>query len=297
MSDKRARFAQLLKKNGIIVAPGVYDCIGVTLVERVGFEAVYITGFGTSAGLIGKPDLGFLTLTEALSQAERIDKTTRLPVLADAEAGFGNAVTTVRTVREYEKAGIAAIHLEDQINPIRWKPDGYPQVVSAEEHADKIRAAVEARQDSNFFIIGRTDAARRFGLAEAIRRANIYVKAGADFHFVHGLDNMEDLKRVAMEVDAPGLVNYSTILESGNEPVPVSRLEEMGYKLVIFPTELLFSASKTMKDLLLQLKETGNIDGWKERRMPLEEFKELFGWSEYNRVGEEWLPNIEKGRD
>jgi len=290
MNEKRELFVQLIKEKGTIVAPGVYDCIGAMMAERAGFQAVYLTGFGTSASLIGKPDLGFLTLTEALNQADRIEKATNLPVLADAEAGFGNATSTMRTVQEYEKAGIVAIHLEDQINPKRWKPDGYPQVVSMEEHADKIRAAVEARRDPNFLIIGRTDAVQRYGLGEAIRRANFYLEAGADLHFVHGVGDIEDLQRVANEIEAPGLVNYSTIIESGNKPAPVSVFEEMGYKLVIFPTELLLSAAKTMRDLLLRLKETGSIEGWQDRLLSIGEFKELLRWPAYSELEKKWLP-------
>lgn len=290
MNEKRELFAQLIKEKRTIVAPGVYDCLGAMMAERAGFQAVYLTGFGTSAGLIGKPDLGFLTLTETLNHADRIEKATNLPVLADAEAGFGNATSTMRTVQEYERAGIVAIHLEDQINPKRWKPDGYPQVVSMEEHADKIRAAVEARKDPNFLIIGRTDTVQRYGLGEAIRRANFYLEAGADLHFIHGLGDIEDLQRVANEIEAPGLVNYSTIIESGNKPAPVSVFEEMGYKLVIFPTELLLSAAKTMRDLLLHLKETGSIEGWQDRLLPFGEFKELLRWSAYSELEEKWLP-------
>lgn len=290
MNEKRERFARLLKEQRTVVAPGVCDCIGALMVEQAGFQAVYLTGFGTSAGLIGKPDLGFLSFAEALGQAQRIEKATQLPVVADAEAGFGSAANVVRTVEEYERAGIAAIHLEDQINPKRWKPDGFPQVVSMEEHADKIRAAVEARRDPNFLIIGRTDAAQRYGLEEAIRRARCYIEAGADLHFVHGLSDIRDLQRVAGEIQAPGVVNYSTILEAGNRPVAVSVFEQMGYKLVIFPTELLLGAVKTMRDLLLHLKETGSIEGCQDRMLSIGEFKEVLHWSAYSELEEKWLP-------
>lgn len=294
MNAKRERFAGYLRESRIIVAPGVCDCIGASLVEDTGYEAVYITGFGTAASLIGKPDLGFLSLNEALYQAGRIDTATSLPVVADAEAGFGNALSTMRTVSEYEKIGITAIHIEDQINPKRWKPDGTPQVVAMEEHADKIRAAVQARKDPNFLIIGRTDAVQRHGLAEAIRRANAYLEAGADLHFIHGIGNSDDLEQVAREIEAPGVVNYSTILESGNKPVPISKLENMGYKLVIFPTELLLSVSKTMKDFLIHLKKNGSVEGWQEMLMSITEFKKLFKWSDYCDLEKKWLPDNEE---
>jgi 2-methylisocitrate lyase-like PEP mutase family enzyme len=290
MREKRERFARLIGEKQIVVAPGVCDCIGALMVEQAGFPAVYLTGFGTSAALIGKPDLGFLSFGEALGHAERIEKATLLPVVADAEAGFGSAANTVRTVEEYERAGIAAIHLEDQINPKRWKPDGSPQVVSMEEHADKIRAAVRARRDPNFLIIGRTDAAERYGLAEAIRRAECYVEAGADLHFVHGLGDIQDLRRVAEQIHSPGVVNYSTIIESGNRPVSVSAFQKMGYRLVIFPTELLLGAAKSMRDILLHLRETGSIEGLQDRLLSIGEFKEVLHWSAYSDLEEKWLP-------
>ena len=290
MNEKRGRFARLLTEQQTVVAPGVYDCIGALMVEQAGFQAVYLTGFGTSAALIGKPDLGFLSFAEALDHAQRIEKATQLPVVADAEAGFGSAANVVRTVEEYERAGIAAIHLEDQLNPKRWKPDGFPQVVPMEEHADKIRAAVEARRDPNFLIIGRTDAVERYGLGEAIRRANCYIEAGADLHFVHGLGDIEDLRRAAGQIHAPGVVNYSTIIEAGNRPPAVSVFERMGYRLVIFPTELLLGAAKTMRDLLLHLKETGSIDGCQNRLLSIGEFKEVLHWSAYSELEEKWLP-------
>lgn len=291
MREIRKRFAQQIKNKAAVIAPGVCDCLGALLVEQAGFEALYLTGFGTSAELIGRPDLGLLSFPEALNHAARIANATRVPLIADAEGGFGNALNTMRTVREYEKAGVAAVHLEDQLNPKRWKPDGLPQVVSMEEHADKIRAAVQARRDPNFLIIGRTDAAQRYGLEEAIRRSRVYLDAGADLHFVHGLGKLEDLQRVAEEIDAPGLLNYSTIVESGNPPVPVSVFERMGYKIVIFPTELMLSAAKTMKELLAVLKSTGSIKGFQDRLLPFNEFKELLNWSDYERLERKWLPD------
>ena len=145
--SKRKKLRSMLQGDKIIVAPGVYDAIGAKLVERVGFEAVYITGFGVSASLIGQPDLGLITLTELATHAKNIDSAVTLPVIADAESGFGNALNVARAVGEYEKAGVAALHIEDQIVPKRYKPDGMPQVVSMEEHVNKIRSAVEARTD------------------------------------------------------------------------------------------------------------------------------------------------------
>lgn len=289
MSAKRDRFRNLLERKSIIVAPGVYDCLGARIVDSIGFDAIYVTGFGTSTSLLGRPDLGFLTLSELVRTVGNIDSTTALPVIADAESGFGNALNVMRTVKEYERAGVAAIHIEDQIVPKKWKPDGAPQVTSAEEHCDRIRAAVEAREDEGFVIIGRTDAFGRYGLDEAVERGNAYTQAGAEVIFVHGVGKPEDLRVIAKEVEAPSIVNYSTITESGYEPPSVAELEEMGFKIVIFPGELLFNAARAMKDALLHLKSSGTMQGWLDRSMPIEEFRDLLEWSKYSGYEERWL--------
>jgi 2-methylisocitrate lyase-like PEP mutase family enzyme len=254
--NPRNSLRQLLRRKEMCVAPGAYDAFSAKMICNAGFPAVYVTGFGVTASLLGKPDIGFITLDEMAGHLRRITKVATVPVIADAEAGFGNAVNAMRTVQEYEAAGVAGLHMEDQYVPKRYKPDGLPQVVSAEEHVEKIRAAVEARSDPDFCIIGRTDALGRHGLAEAVRRANLYVEAGADMIFVHGAKNTADLHVIVREIGAPNVMNYSTLREGHVSPLPsFSDLEEIGFKLLILPIELLCAGAKAMARVLAGMKE------------------------------------------
>ena len=295
--SKRKKLRSMLQGDKIIVAPGVYDAIGAKLVERVGFEAVYITGFGVSASLIGQPDLGLITLTELATHAKNIDSAVTLPVIADAESGFGNALNVARAIREYEKAGVAALHIEDQIVPKRYKPDGMPQVVSMEEHVNKIKSAVEARTDENLVIIARTDALGRYGLKEAIKRGNAYSEAGGDMVFVHGAKTLEELETIAREIQSPNLVNYSTLVESGMKPLPsVPQLEEIGFKIVILGGELLFSAVKTMKEMLEELKSAGTLNGWLNKFVSVEKFLEIMELCNYIGKEKRYLPGDDIGK-
>lgn len=288
MSEKGKRLRKLLQEERIIVAPGVYDAIGAKLVEMIGFDALYLTGFGCSASLLGKPDLGLLTLTELATQAKNIDNAVDIPVIADGEAGFGNALNTARAIREYEKSGVSALHIEDQV----YKPDGKPQVVPMEEHISKIKSAVAARTDKNLVIIGRTDALRKYGLKEAIKRANAYFKAGCDMIFVHGPATIDELKIIAKEISAPQVINYSTMIESGNKPIlSVSELEEMGFKMVIFPSILLFITIPIMKEALLEFRETGGLIRHQKRMISVPEFKKIIGWDRFVKKEGRYLPD------
>jgi 2,3-dimethylmalate lyase len=254
----RKTFKDLLDRNQMCVAPGAYDALSAKMVCNAGFPAIYVTGFGVTASLLGKPDIGFLTLDEMAGHLRRMAQVVTVPIIADAEAGFGNAVNAMRTVQEYEAAGVAGLHMEDQYVPKQCRPDGLPQGVSAEEHAEKIRAAVEARSDPDFCIIGRTDALGRHGLAEAVRRANLYVEAGADMIFVHGAKDPADLQVIVREINAPNVMNYSTLREGHISPLPsFADLEKIGFKLLILPGELLCAGAKTMARVLNEMKEGG----------------------------------------
>jgi 2-methylisocitrate lyase-like PEP mutase family enzyme len=293
MGEAGRRLRALLEGRGLVVAPGVYDCLGARLVEAAGFPAVYLTGFGSSASLLGKPDLGYLTLEELARHAGNVAGATSLPLIADAEAGFGNALNTMRAVEAYERAGVAAIHLEDQLTPKRFRPDGRPQLAGLEEHVEKLRAAVEARRDPSFLIIARTDALQRHGLAEAIRRANAYREAGAELLFVHGISSRSELKAVAREVQGPCLLNYSNIVEGGGGAPLLSELAELGYRVVILAGELLFSAGRAMQQALAHLRDRGTLAGWERRLMPLAELRELLGWSRHSELEQRYLPEGE----
>lgn len=246
---------QLLQQPGIIVAPGAYDCMTAKLIEREGFRAVYMTGAGTAVTRVGKPDLGFATLTEMLANASAIASTLTVPLIADADTGYGGAWNVYRTVQEYEKAGVAALHIEDQAFPKRCGHLDGKEVVPISEMAVKLRAACDARTDPDFVIIARTDALAVTGLDDTLRRCTAYAEAGADVLFVEAFRTPEDIARVRREVDVPLLYNF---VEHGKSPlIPVPELEKLGVKMVIFPGSLMLSVYTLAQRVLQELRQHG----------------------------------------
>jgi 2-methylisocitrate lyase-like PEP mutase family enzyme len=236
---------------GIIVAPGAYDCITARLIERAGYDTVYMTGAGTAATL-GYPDFGLVTMTEMVDNARRIATAVGVPVIADADTGYGNAVNVWRTVREYEDAGAAALHIEDQVFPKRCGFLAGKQVIPMEEMLPKVRAAVDARRDANFTIIARTDALAVNGWDDVVRRARAYRTAGADLIFVDGIRTLDDLKHYVAELgDLPLLYNGSLL--------PVAELAQHGFKLTIH-TGTLMATYVAIRDAMRTLKESGVLD-------------------------------------
>jgi 2-methylisocitrate lyase-like PEP mutase family enzyme len=243
----------------ILIAPGAYDGISARLVAGLGFEVVYMTGGGTSASRIGQPDLGLVTMTEMVENAARIADCSGLPVIADADTGYGNALNVVRTTREYERAGVAAIHIEDQVFPKRC---GYLQgkdVIPASAFIEKIKAAVDSRKNDDFVIIARTDARAVLGLEEAIERANLYVEAGADMAFVEGLESIEEVREIPLRVKAPCVVNMAGPATK-TPPVAIEELRQIGYRISIYPGICMAAAIFSMREALRTLKEEGI--GW-----------------------------------
>jgi 2,3-dimethylmalate lyase len=246
---------EMLNSPGIIVAPGAYDGVSARLIERQGFKAVYMTGAGTAASVLGQPDIGLTTLTEMTTHAAHIASCVSLPVIADADTGYGNALNVIRTVREYERAGVAAIHLEDQVFPKRCGHIAGKAVIAPKQFAEKIRAASENRTDPDFVIIARTDARAVNGLEDAIARAQLYREAGADVIFVEAPTSRDEIERIAREVKAPLLSNQ---VPGGRTPaLTASELEKLGYKIVIFPVVGLMAATLAIEKALSELKRTG----------------------------------------
>jgi carboxyvinyl-carboxyphosphonate phosphorylmutase len=249
------RFRTMLDAPGIIVAPGAYDGFSARLIEAAGFKAVYMTGAGTAASHLGQPDLGLATLTEMATHASHLASCNSIPLIADADTGYGNALNVVRTVREYEKAGVAGLHIEDQVAPKKCGHIAGKQVVEAKEFADKIRAAVEYKTDPDFVVIARTDARAVTGLDDAIARANLYREAGADLIFFEAPQSLEEVQRVAREVKAPLLAN---MVQGGRTPaLTVVELEKLGFKMVIFPGVCMRAAVPAIEGALERLKQTG----------------------------------------
>jgi 2-methylisocitrate lyase-like PEP mutase family enzyme len=278
----RQRLRRRLTAGPIITAPGIYDAYGARFVERAGFEAAYMTGNGVSACLLGRPDVGLVDLTLFAAHAHRVAACVAIPVICDADTGYGNAVNVKRTVEEFEAAGIAAIHIEDQVSPKRCghMPGSRP-VVPMEEHAGKIEAAIAARRDPDFIIIARTDAAAGLGLDEAIRRGQAYRKAGADVVFVElksGPAVLDDMKRVTSEIDAPCLVNIDGGGRLGELTAP--EIEQLGFRIAIFPGVERYAAGFAIREALSALRRDGNARSVRDRMLTMQEYNEVLGISE-----------------
>ena len=242
------KFRQLLREPGIIMAPGAYDCITAKLIETAGFPAVYMTGAGTSVARLGYPDLALATMTEMLDNAGSIADAVDVPVIADADTGYGGVLNVRRTVRQYERSGVAALHIEDQDFPKRCGHLDDKRVIPVSDMVQKILAAVDARTDDDFTIIVRTDALAVTGWDDSMRRCEAYVKAGADVLFVEALRTPEEVERAGRALDVPLLYNY---VETGKSPLlPAAELERLGFKIVIFPASALLTAVQAVRQVL-----------------------------------------------
>src|SRR5499427_9314134 len=248
-----SRFRALLQRDGMVVAPGAYDCITAKLIEQAGFAAVYMTGAGTAA-ILGYPDFGLVTMSEMVANAQRIAAAVELPVIADADTGYGNELNVFRTVREYEKSGVAGLHIEDQEFPKKCGHLEGKQVIPRDEYTAKIRAAAAARRDPHVMIIARTDSRAVAGLDEAIARANEALAAGADMAFVEAPQTLEEVAAVPRRVDGPCLLN---VVRGGKTPdLDLKEAEAMGYKLAIVPGLLIKSVVGICEQALAELKAT-----------------------------------------
>jgi 2,3-dimethylmalate lyase len=269
-----ARLRELLAGPGPVLAPGAYDALSARLVEAAGFDAAYMTGFGTTATLLGMPDVGLLTATEMVGNAARMARAIDVPLISDADTGYGNVINVVRTVQEFERAGVAAIHLEDQVAPKRCGHMSGKQVVAVSEMTEKLQAAVAARQDPDFVLIARTDARAMEGLDAALERARAYREAGADVLFVEAPQSEDEIVAVAEAFpDVPLLFNW---VERGMTPMlPLERIAELGFALVLFPVATLFSATAGMQRYLGELRRAGTPLGALDDTTPFDDFTDL----------------------
>jgi len=247
-----ATLRELLAGPEPVLAPGAYDALSARLVERAGFPAVYMTGFGASASLLGRPDVGLLSFAEMAGHARRLAQAVSVPLIADADDGYGNPLNVMRTVRDYAAAGVAALHIEDQVAPKRCGHMDGKDVIDSSEMVEKVRAAVEARGDA--LIIARTDARAVEGLDAALERARRYREAGADALFVEAPETEQEIEAVAAAFpDVPLVFNW---VDGGKTPqLPVDRIRELGFALVIYPVTTLFAAAAAVADVLDRLGE------------------------------------------
>ena len=272
------RFRQLLNEPGIITAPGAYDCLTAAIIEQTGFPAVYMTGAGTSVARIGYPDLALATATEMQANAAAIAGAVEIPVIADADTGYGGTMNVRRTIREYERTGVAAVHIEDQQFPKRCGHLDDKRVVPIDEMVQKIRAAVDARTDDDFTIIVRTDALAVTGWDDTMRRCDAFTAAGADALFVEAIRSAEEAAEVVARTSVPLLYNF---VETGKSPLlNVSELERLGFKMVIFPGSAFMSVAYTVGKVMAELKAKGTTEHLVDRMTPLTDAFELMGLTE-----------------
>ncbi|MEB3886320.1 oxaloacetate decarboxylase [Lyngbya sp. CCY1209] len=272
MSNSKS-FRHYLERPGILILPGVYDCLSAKLAEQVGFEAVFTSGFGISGSTLGLPDYGFLTATEMLYSAGRIAQSIDIPLVADMDTGYGNALNVIRTVEDAIQQGISGIILEDQDWPKKCGHFQGKRVIPVDEYLSKLRAAVDAKGDSDLVIVGRTDARASLGLEEAIARGRAYFEAGADVIFVEAPQSAEELKMIAESLS--GIPLFANMIEGGKTPIlSGEELAELGFKIVVYPLSGLFAATKAMRDCLQQLRSRGTTAG----------FDNLLSFSEFEAV-------------
>src|SRR5688572_12884581 len=270
---------QLEDKNKIIVLPGVFDALSAKIAEYVGFDAMFQTGYGSSAALLGMPDFGLLNSGETVDNAMRIIRAVSVPVLVDADTGYGNPLNVWRLVRDLESLGAAGIFLEDQVWPKRCGHMVGKDVISKDEYIPKLKAALEARQSKDFIIVARTDARAPIGLDEAIERGKAYRKAGADVIFVEAPRSVEELKKVADEIDAPLVAN---MIEDGVTPtLPAQKLLKLGYRIAVFPLSALYSATYAMREVLTELKKTGATKQTRKMMVTFKDFNRFVDLDRY----------------
>lgn len=269
------RMRELFAAGKMVVAPGAHDSLTAKIIGRLGFDAVYMTGYGQSASYLGQPDVGLMSMSEMVARASCVVEAAGVPVVADADTGFGNAVNVMRTVREYEKAGVAVIQLEDQVMPKKCGHMVGRQVISADEMVGKIKAAVDARHNPDFMIMARTDARTVYGIEEAISRGLAYKEAGADIIFIESPESEEEMKQINDSI--PGLT-LANMVEGGRTPMLKNdRLEQLGYNLTIYPTASTYVTMKAMLKLWEGLKRDGTTANMLDDMVTFSEFNDFIG--------------------
>jgi len=279
----------LLKEEEILLAPGCFNALSARLVEQAGFKAIYVSGASLAGNFLGYPDIGLATMSEVLENARRIVQVTRVPVVCDADTGFGNAVNMIRTVREFESAGLAGMQIEDQLMPKKCGHTEGKLLISKSEMVQKVKAAVDARIDPDFVFVVRTDAIAVHGLDDALDRALAYCEAGADVIFVEAPRTLEEMKRICQTVKAPLLANM--VEGGGKTPIlGLRELKEMGYKMVIYPTSAHMAAIRAMQEVLAVLKEDGTTGRYAPHMTSFQEMFEVVGRSGYMKTEKKYAP-------
>jgi 2-methylisocitrate lyase-like PEP mutase family enzyme len=284
--DKAEIIRRSLKKSGQLVMPGVYDALSAQIATKTGFEVIFISGYSLAATMLGEPDFGILTQTETLSAAQRICSVTDLPVIVDADTGYGNAINVIRTVHELIRIGAAGMFLEDQVWPKRCGHMKGKQVIPLEEQLKKLQAAIDAKRNRDFFIVARTDARQALGLNEAITRGIAFKKAGADAVFIEAPETKEEMVEIARCVPGPLVAN---MLERGVTPLMAPQeLRDLGFDLVVWPLAPLYSVAKSLNEVYKTLRRDGTTVDILDRLMPFDEFNRIVGLEEKYQLDEKY---------
>jgi 2-methylisocitrate lyase-like PEP mutase family enzyme len=269
------RVQTILDRHGAVVFPGVYDTLSAKLAERAGFSMAFISGYSVSATAIGEPDLGLLTQTEIVERARRVCRSVSIPIIVDADTGYGNPLNVIRTVRELIDAGAAGCFLEDQQWPKKCGHMRGKRVIDREEYLDKVRAAVDTRAGADFFIVARTDALAAAGLDEAIARVTKARAAGADASFVEAPNSLDEMAQIGRRAPAPVVAN---MIEKGKTPVlPKQKLAELGFHLILYPLAGLFAAAHGLAAIYEKIRRDDTTLGAEEQLMAFDEFNDLIG--------------------
>lgn len=284
--EKAEMIRRSLKTSGQLVMPGVYDALSARIATQTGFEVIFISGYSLAATMLGEPDFGILTQTEMLSAAQRICSVTDLPVIVDADTGYGNAINVIRTVDELIRIGAAGMFLEDQVWPKRCGHMKGKQVIPLEEQLKKLQAAIDAKRTRDFFIVARTDARQALGLNEAITRGIAFKKAGADAVFIEAPETKEEMLEIARYVPGPLVAN---MLERGVTPLMgPQELRDLGFDLVVWPLAPLYSVAKSLSEVYTTLRRDGTTVDILDRLMPFDEFNRIVGLEEKYQLDEKY---------
>ena len=280
---------QIEDKKKIMVLPGVFDALSARIAEKVGFDAIFQTGYGSAATLLGMPDYGFLNAGETIDNARRIIRAVNVPVIVDVDTGYGNPLNVWRLVHDLQSLGAAGIFLEDQIWPKKCGHMIGKEVVSKDDYILKLKAALEARESRDFIIVARTDARAPLGLDEAIERGKAYHKAGADVIFVEAPRSIEELKKIANEINAPLVAN---MIEEGLTPnLPAKDLLKMGYRIVVFPLSGLYAATFAIKEVFLELRNSGATQEGRKMMVTFKDFNKFVDLQRYAALEKRYASN------
>lgn len=280
------RLRQILEQPGILVLPGIYDCLSAKIAEQVGFEVVFTSGFGISASTLGRPDYGFITATEMLYSVGRMAQSISIPLVADLDTGYGNPLNVIRTVTDAVNLGVAGVILEDQEWPKRCGHYEGKRVIPMEEQVEKIRAAVHARGESGLVIIGRTDARAPLGLEAAIARGQAYYEAGADIIFIEAPQSVEELSAIAAAL--PNVPLFANMIEGGKTPeLSGAQLQQLGFKIAVFPLSGLFTATQAITACFQHLRSQGTTAGFNDL-VNFPEFEQLIDVPKYRQLEQQF---------